>query len=180
MAKLRFDPRWGYLPSLLDELDLSRSSQLLVFSKTSAQFRLISPRNPRAIYFNDEVYVGWIPGAPLIEISVASPNGEGMFYTLHQAPVSAPRLVLDNGSCLQCHESNRTLGVPGHLTCSVYPGPDGPPQFSQGTVNVDFTTPVSQRWGGWYVSGKIGMHHRGNAVGMESNYEQFATGLLGQ
>ena len=24
------------------------------------------------------------------------------------------------------------------------------------------------------------MHHRGNAVGMESNYEQFATGLLGQ
>ena len=84
----------------------------------------------------------------------------------------------DNGSCLQCHESARTLGVPGHLTRSVYPAPDGLPHFSQGTVNVDHRTPIGARWGGWFVSGHVGMSHRGNAVGPEDRYAEFESGLL--
>ncbi|MDE0110608.1 MAG: hypothetical protein OXN96_22620 [Bryobacterales bacterium] len=55
-ASLEFDAKWGYLRSLLDALKIPVSSQLLVFSKTSAQFRWINPRNPRAIYFNDDTY----------------------------------------------------------------------------------------------------------------------------
>ena len=177
-VRLEFDPRWGYLTDLLRELDIPVSSQLLVFSKTSAQFRWITPRNPRAIYFNDETYVGWVPGAPLLEISTALPTGGAAFYTLAQKPARTPRLVPDNGSCLQCHESPRTFGVPGHLTRSVFPASDGLPHFRHGTVDVDHTTEVAKRWGGWFVTGRLRSRHRGNAVGTEGQFEEFAAGLL--
>lgn len=177
-ATLRFDEKWGYLPALLDELEIPRSSQLLVFSKTSAQFRSITPRNPRAIYFNDEVYVGWVPGAPILELSVATSGGEAAFYTIHQVPDSRPRLTRDSGSCLQCHESHRTLGVPGHLTRSVFPAFDGLPHFRHGTINVTPATPISQRWGGWFVTGRVDASHRGNAVGPDHGYDEFVAGQL--
>ena len=177
---LGFHPQWGYLPSLLDELDVPRSSQLLVFSKTSAQFRLISARTPRAIYFNDEIYVGWVPGGRFLEVSTAVPGGTAAFYTLAQEPAERPRLVRDNGACLQCHESRRTLGVPGHLTRSVFPAPDGLPHFAHGTVDVDHATPVDARWGGWFVTGRIPMRHRGNAVGPAGLLGAFEAGRLGR
>ena len=177
-AELRFDSKWGYLPALLDALEIPRSSQLLVFSKTSAQFRWINPGNPRAIYFNDETYVGWVPGAPVLEISTATAGGDAAFYTLHQEPVVRPRLAADNGSCLQCHETFRTLGVPGHLTRSVFPAFDGLPHFGHGTINVGPATPIAQRWGGWFVTGRIEALHRGNAVGTEQSYAAFAAGGL--
>ena len=179
-SELEFHAKWGYLPSLLDELQIPRSSQLLVFSKTSAQFRWISPRNPRAIYFNDNTYVGWVPGGPFLEISTAIPGGGAAFYTLPQSRVKHPRLTRDNGSCLQCHESARTLGVPGHLTRSVFPAADGLPHFGHGTVNVDHSTPVAKRWGGWFVSGRVAMRHRGNAVGPEDAFARFESGGLAQ
>lgn len=179
-ASLEFDAKWGYLRSLLDALKIPVSSQLLVFSKTSAQFRWINPRNPRAIYFNDDTYVGWVPGAPLLEISTAVPGGTAAFYTLRQQRSARPRLLRDHGSCLQCHESRRTLGVPGHLTRSVYPARDGLPHFRHGTVDTDHTTSVPKRWGGWYVTGSIPLPHRGNAVGPDDSFAEFAAGLLGQ
>lgn len=179
-ASLEFESNWGYLRSLLEELDVPLSSQLLVFSKTSAQFRWINPRNPRAIYFNDDTYVGWVPGAPLLEISTAVPGGTAAFYTLRQQPSGRPRLLRDHGSCLQCHQSRRTLGVPGHLTRSVFPARDGLPHFRHGTVDTDHTTSVSERWGGWYVTGSIPLAHRGNAVGPDDSFSEFAAGLLGR
>ena len=179
-ASLEFESDWGYLRSLLEELNVPLSSQLLVFSKTSAQFRWINPRNPRAIYFNDDTYVGWVPGAPLLEISTAVPGGTAAFYTLRQQPSARPRLLRDRASCLQCHESRRTLGVPGHLTRSVYPARDGLPHFQHGTVDIDHATAISQRWGGWYVTGSIPLPHRGNAVGPDDSFAEFTAGLLGQ
>ena len=179
-VELRFDPKWGYLPSVLEELEVPLSSQLLVFSKTSAQFRWISPSNPRAIYFNDRTYVGWVPNAPVIEVSTATVGGEAAFYTLRQRPVAKPRFAPDNGSCLQCHESFRTLGVPGHLTRSVFPAGDGLPHFGHGTLNVDQSTPIANRWGGWFVTGRVGVPHRGNAVGPEDRYDDFVAGSLEQ
>ncbi len=179
-ASLEFESDWGYLRSLLEELNVPLSSQLLVFSKTSAQFRWINPRNPRAIYFNDDTYVGWVPGAPLLEISTAVPGGTAAFYTLRQQASVRPRLLRDRASCLQCHESRRTLGVPGHLTRSVYPARDGLPHFQHGTVDIDHATAISQRWGGWYVTGSIPLPHRGNAVGPDDSFAEFTAGLLGQ
>lgn len=162
---LTFDARWGYLPSLLKALKIPTSSQVLVFSKTSAQFRRISPTVPRAIYFNDEVYVGWVRGGPFVEISAADPKDGAVCYTLDQKQTEAPRLIKDRGECLQCHESGRTLRIPGHLTRSVYPGADGTPFFELGTIDVDQTTDISSRFGGWYVTGTVGrLTHRGNAT----------------
>src|SRR2546423_8456791 len=50
----------GYLASLLAYLDIKIDSQALVFSKTSFQAPTISPSNPRAIYFTDDVAVGYV------------------------------------------------------------------------------------------------------------------------
>src|SRR5882672_5446665 len=43
-VKLPFDPALGYLPGLLRELGISKTSQMLVFSKTSFQRERISPQ----------------------------------------------------------------------------------------------------------------------------------------
>ena len=57
-VKLAWDDKFGYLPAVLDALRIPRSSQMLVFSKTSLQRKLIEPENPRALYFNDDIYIG--------------------------------------------------------------------------------------------------------------------------
>ena len=153
----------GYLDALLEALDISPLTQTLVFSKTSAQFRLISPHSPRALYFNDDVYVGWVRGGPFLEISTADPVSGASFYTIAQDPSTPARPIRDSGQCLQCHESGRTLGVPGHLTRSVHPAADGQPFFQLGTIDVDQRTPIPERFGGWYVTGSA-FEHWGNRV----------------
>ncbi|MEA2733938.1 MAG: hypothetical protein QOE14_389, partial [Humisphaera sp.] len=55
---LTHDSQRGYLDAILRELKIPTSSQTLVFSKTSFQRNHISPRRPRALYFNDDTYVG--------------------------------------------------------------------------------------------------------------------------
>src|ERR1051325_5525507 len=40
---LKFDPKYGYLPSVLEALGISYDSQVLVFSKTSFQRERIEP-----------------------------------------------------------------------------------------------------------------------------------------
>jgi|CZKL01.1.fsa_nt_gi hypothetical protein len=42
-AKLTFDDRQGYLKSVLEQLNIPISSQTLVFSKTSFQYKKITP-----------------------------------------------------------------------------------------------------------------------------------------
>src|SRR5262245_35099602 len=73
-AKLTFDAARGYLPSVLKELQVSPQTQSLVFSKTSLQRQRISPRTPRAIYFNDEVYVGYCQHGDVMEVSAVDPQ----------------------------------------------------------------------------------------------------------
>ena len=69
----------GYLRSILQALDIPVESQILVFSKGSLQSRLINAANPRAIYFNDSVAVGWVRGG-VIEIAAQDPSQGTMFY----------------------------------------------------------------------------------------------------
>ena len=64
----------GWLASVLAALEVPISSQTLVFSKTSLQQARIGPRNPRALYFNDDVYVGYVRGGDVLEVSVADPR----------------------------------------------------------------------------------------------------------
>ena len=163
-TKLQYEPQHGYLLSLLKQLNISQSSQMLVFSKTSLQREFISPQTPRALYFNDDVYVGFIPGAPLIEISVADPNLGGVFYTIEQKETN-PELTRST-QCLECHASARTMGVPGHLVRSFVTDTSGFPDFSRVPEMVTHRMPLEERFGGWYITGTSGeMAHRGNLFG---------------
>jgi len=165
---LTFNPKFGYLQALLDELKIPQSSQMLVFSKTSFQRDFISPGSPRAIFFNDDVYVGFVPGAPVIEISVADPKLGAVFYTLEQTKVEAPKITRNN-QCLECHASGKTVGVPGHLVRSFETDGNGVPDLTSGISMVNHRTPLDDRWGGWYVTGKHGGQlHRGNLIGKEA------------
>ena len=94
-SRLAFDKEHGYLKSVLEELQISVSTQLLVFSKTSLQQHAIFPWSPRAIYYNDESYVGWVPGAAEIEISTVDPRQGAIFYTLRQRRSERPRFTRD-------------------------------------------------------------------------------------
>lgn len=81
---------------------------MLVFSKTSLQRERISPARPRAIYFSDDAYVGWVQYGRVLEISAVDPRQGAIFYTLAQRMAEQPRFVRDRGDCLACHASSRT------------------------------------------------------------------------
>src|SRR5207244_7707809 len=66
--KLDSNPKNGYLAALLKALNIPASSQSLVFSKTSFQRDRISPQRPRALYFDDDTYVGWVRGGDVVEL----------------------------------------------------------------------------------------------------------------
>ncbi len=167
-AKLAFDDDLGYLPAVLDALKIPKSSQMLVFSKTSFQRERITPKSPRSLYFNDDVYIGFIPGSPLLEISSADPKLGGVFYTLDQKPAARPRFAR-NDQCLECHASAKTMGVPGHLVRSFATDENGVVDLSSGVSLVNHRTPIEERWGGWYVTGTHGRQlHRGNLIGKEA------------
>jgi hypothetical protein len=167
-AQLKHDDAHGYLASLLEQLNIPVSSQTLVFSKTSLQRDRISPQTPRALYFDDETYVGWVQGSELLEITSTDPNLGPVFYTLDQrrAPGGPPpRFVRQADTCLQCHGSSMTDEVPGLLVRSVHTDPTGMPILTAGTARVTQETPVEQRWGGWYVTGTHGdRRHKGNVT----------------
>ena len=67
-------------------------SQALVFSKTSFQAPLINYRNPRAVYFDDTVAVGWVRGGEIIEVAAQDPNQGVIFYALEQQQTPQPVL----------------------------------------------------------------------------------------
>jgi hypothetical protein len=159
--QLAFDRDTGYLRATLDALKIPIESQALVFSQTSAQAKQIGPRNPRAVYFNDTVAVGWVRGADVLELAAQDRHQGVVFYTLDQKRSDAPRLTRDN-SCLLCHLTWDTLGVPGLQMLSTFQMSDDPNAYATGIV-VDHRSPLSQRWGGWYVTGKTGSAlHVGN------------------
>lgn len=188
--RLDRDPKFGYLPSLLKELKISPQSQVLVFSKTSLQIHKISPANPRALYFNDSVYVGYVPGSEILELAANDPQLGAVFYTLDgsgkdpdlenedatiRAPTVAetPKLVRDRGNCLSCHATNRTENVPGYLVRSIFPDRSGRPRTGASSYTTDYRSPWKQRWGGWYVTGNHGaMRHMGNAFAVDRSDPQ--------
>ncbi|MCA9143859.1 MAG: hypothetical protein H6822_08895 [Planctomycetaceae bacterium] len=167
-AKFEFDKDHGYLRSVLRLLDIDSSSQVLVNSKTSFQLRRISPKRPRALYFNDESYVGWVQEGDVIEVMTTDPLQGEVFYTLTQKSGGHPQFIRDRGQCISCHASSRTQGVPGGLVRSVFVDASGQPQFGSGTFTIDHRSPFDERWGGWYVTGTHGnMRHMGNVVSQD-------------
>jgi len=164
-VRLGHDPANGYLGALLDALSIPVSSQTLVFSKTSFQADLITMHNPRAVFSNGRVFVGWVRGAEMLEIAAADRRQGAIFYTLAQKPrgeSDPPSTLTRQTDCLACHLSWDTRGVPGLMTTSMYPLPDDPNAYANGFSTVQ-GSPLEQRWGGWWVTGDTGgAQHMGN------------------
>jgi hypothetical protein len=164
-AMLDCDPSFGYLRSLLAELKVPESSQTLVFSKTSFQRQRIAPKTPRALYFSDDVYVGYCHRGDVLEITAVDPQLGAVFYTCDQMPRAKPRFRRQDDTCLICHASSQNQGFPGHVLRSLFVESDGLPILSAGSARIDHTSPLTQRWGGWYVTGTSGRQlHRGNLI----------------
>lgn len=160
----------GYLPSLLKALDIPVSSQTLVFTKTSLQRAMISPKHPRALYFDDETYIGYVQDGDVLEIATTDPNIGTVFYSLDQHD-KKPRIVREIDNCVQCHAGSATREVPGLMLRSVYSDPRGNPILTAGTKLTTHESPFAERYGGWYVTGTHGgfdrQPHLGNVVGKD-------------
>jgi hypothetical protein len=153
--KLKFEKNRGYLASLLNALQIPPSSQALVFSKTSSQADWTSGRTPRALYFNDQVYVGWAPHAPQLDLVSMDPKKGPIFYVLNQVPQELPAFSRP-ASCAACHQTGKTLFWPGLVARSLHTAGDGTPLSREVSFSLGHETPLSARWGGWYVTGTLG------------------------
>jgi hypothetical protein len=160
-VRLEFDERTGYLRSLLAALDVPIESQVALFSGTSLQGRIINARNPRTIFFNDATAVGWMAGG-LIEVASLDARQGANFYLLPQQTTPPLRQLARDTRCLACHYSTATVGVPGFLVRSIPSSPNGMIMPWLGNYTTDHRSPLAERWGGWYVTGKGG-RHLGNA-----------------
>jgi hypothetical protein len=164
-AQLPFNKDRLHLDSLLEALDIDPASQVLVYSRTSLQGRLIAATAPRALYFNDTTYVGWIPGTAMLEIAATDTAMGTVFYTLRGSADTRPEFQRHTGTCLICHDtySAQGGGVPVLMAKSVLATRGGAP-VGDGSDVTD-VTPIDERWGGWYVTGQHGsIDHLGNII----------------
>jgi hypothetical protein len=145
---------------------------MLVFSKTSVQGMRIGPANPRMLFFNDSVVVGTVKGGSM-EVAAQDPERGMVFYYVDQNPAryressQKPKPAspfsrrADCGG--GCHLSKST-GLPQLLLRSVTPNIYGVPVKQGGARDTDHRTPMSQLWGGWFVTGANQVPHMGNSV----------------
>lgn len=150
---------------LLKALNVPAASQMLVFSKTSFQKDRINPAHPRAVYFSDEVYVGWCPGG-LVEVAAIDPVLGPVFYSFdpRNGGQAGSRFERDS-DCLRCHGGTFVRDIPALLARSVFTDTAGEPLLALGAELVDASTPIEKRWGGWYVTAlRAGPRHRGNLL----------------
>lgn len=154
------------LDELLRGLEVPAESQVFVYSKTSAQNSRIAPETPRAIYFSDDLYLGWVQGGE-IEAASFDPRLGMVFHLVKltgRGQGEMPALVRER-SCLNCHAGSSNREMPGLMVRSVYPTATGLPLFEAGTFHTRQDSPIEERWGGWYVTGAVeGREHLGNAL----------------
>lgn len=164
-VKLSYEPQHGYLRSVLETLGVPISSQTLVFSKTSFQYKKISPQTPRALYFNDDVYVGQVHQGKVLEFVSFDPMQGAIFYILDEQKAEHPVFERAELDCTQCHVAAGTRNVPGVLLRSIYTTRTGTQSLPSAAFITGQESPLKDRWGGWYVTGAHGAQtHMGNVV----------------
>ncbi len=173
------DPK-TFLRAYLEALHVPVSSQILVFSKSSLQRTFVHGRNPRALYFNEDTYVGWMPGG-LIEVTGIDPVLGGVFYIFNVPDKQENVPVFERRArCLGCHAGGPTSFLPGLMVQSLYTAEDGRTLGEAGAHNGGHHTPFATRWGGWYVTGAPAeMKHLANAFTARGR-QSVRTGSLDQ
>ncbi|MDB6171541.1 MAG: hypothetical protein JWL59_852 [Chthoniobacteraceae bacterium] len=148
------------LVGLLKELDIPLSSQLLVYSATSFQSGLIHPSNPRALYFNEEVYVGYVPGGRF-EVAAIDPE-MGPVFRIFRPTFDGRSEITRSERCMNCHAGRTSWQVPGLISESVIASSSGGTLDGFRREQVGHTIPLSDRLGGWHVTGA---HEHGDHLG---------------
>lgn len=165
-VSLHYEGGRGYLDSFLRELDIDPDSQALVFSKTSLQYPLISALTPRAIYFNDDTYIGFVQNSTIVEIATLDERFGTVFYVFNNTLNAEKPVERINQKCLVCHDTYGMMGggVPVLMVrSSVYTVTGQNVQEVSGEGNSEDSTPLPERWGGWYLTGQHGaQEHLGN------------------
>jgi hypothetical protein len=177
MQAIENDPRLdrsgekAFLISFLKILGVPASSQMLVFSTTSLQLRFISPSNPRAIYFSEDIYVGYIPGGR-IEVVALDPELGAVFYIFDIPREQSPIRYERSERCMNCHATDDTGYVPGLVIKSVVPAPSGGSLEGFRQLQSGHAIPFADRFGGWHVTGRHSItNHWGNVIGRYVNGE---------
>jgi hypothetical protein len=155
-ASLDYEPQHGYLSSVLKALHVPVNSQTLVFAKTSFQFPQISPERPRALYYNDDVYVGQVHNGKFLEFVSFDPKQGPIFYVIDERQTDHPRFERAAVDCVQCHVAKSTRGVPGVMLRSVLTKSDGNLAAGAKSYVTGQESPFPERWGGWYVTATKG------------------------
>lgn len=148
------------LTSLLKALDVPVTSQLLVYSATSFQGGLIRPANPRALYFNEEIYVGFVPGGKF-EVAAIDPDLGPVFRIFRPTADGRPD-VTRTERCMNCHAGRTSWQVPGLVVESVICTNTGASLDGFRREQVGHTIPLADRFGGWHVTGA---HEHGAHLG---------------
>ncbi len=141
-----------FLRSLLKELEIPVSSQMMVFTATSLQKGLISARNPRALYFNDDTYIGFVPRGRIEVISI-DPNLGGVFYIFDRLQPGRRPVVRRSGECMNCHAPRYMDNIPGLVVESVIPGITGGGERAFRRQQSGHAIPITDRFGGWHLTG---------------------------
>ncbi|MDB6118734.1 MAG: hypothetical protein JWO08_2515 [Verrucomicrobiaceae bacterium] len=137
--------------SLLAALDVPVSSQLLVYSGTASQGTKVNPKNPRALYFNDEVYVGVVPGG-LVEMIGVDANIGGVPYTFRQVGTGSVPSTTGGEDCIRCHSGAQSGFAQGFFGRSLVPTEDGFIQGGEAVGTEGHNRPLGRRFGGWFVT----------------------------
>jgi len=160
----------AFLTSLLQALNIPVSSQIMVFSASSLQSEIINPRNPRALYFNEDTYIGWVPGG-LVEIIAADPEMGPMFYVFDRLRPGGPvPNVTRSTKCMNCHAGNATRRLPGLIAESLLVSRAGSSLETYRRDVQGHQIPLEDRFGGWHLTGQHNIaNNRANVMGIPNN-----------
>ncbi len=157
-----------FLRSLLKALAIPESSQVLVFSSASQQSRLISPRNPRAIYFNEDTSIGYIPGGR-IEVSSLDPELGAILSILDPLRPGTFPSADRQERCMNCHAEQYSHGLPGLVINSRVPNILGTTISAYRVDQSGHGIPFAERFGGYHLTGKHAIaQHWGDRIRTES------------
>lgn len=141
------------------------SSQMIVYSATSRQ-RIISPGRPRALYFNEDLYIGFVPGGR-IEVASIDPAA-GPVFRIFDFPRGERASIQPDRSdrCMQCHAGHDNNQLPKLVIDSVIVNDEGGSLETWRTAKFGHDVPLPERFGGWHLTGGHHMAtHHGNTLG---------------
>ncbi|MFO1439875.1 MAG: hypothetical protein U1F81_16250 [Verrucomicrobiaceae bacterium] len=155
------------LRSLLQGLKVPVSSQILLFSASSLQSEIINPRNPRALFFNEDTYVGYVPGG-VLEVAAADPEVGPIFYVFDRLQPGGPFPRVQRGTkCFNCHGGTATKRLPGLIAESLLVSQAGSSLETYRRDEQGHQIPLENRFGGWHLTGKHHISgHKANVFGL--------------